>query len=49
MITTGYGYDMFTGTFGGHANLLPSRRQPGLPVLSGLDLLRQLLPAALEP
>ena len=69
MITTGYGYGMFTGTFGGHATYYHPGDNPGYLSFAGWmpdraasivilsndesvsveDVLRQLLPAALEP
>lgn len=69
MITTGYGYGMFTGTFGGHATYYHPGDNPGYLSFAGwipdrsasvvilandesvaiVDLLRQLLPAALAP
>jgi CubicO group peptidase (beta-lactamase class C family) len=69
MVTTGYGYGMFTGTFGGHATYYHPGDNPGYLSFAGwipdrsasivilandasvgmVDLLRQLLPAALEP
>ena len=69
LTTTGYGYGMFTGTFGGHAAYYHPGDNPGYLSLSGwvpdraasivilandesvsgMGLLRQLLPAALEP
>jgi hypothetical protein len=69
MVTTGYGYGMFTGTFGGHATYYHPGDNPGYLSFAGwipdrsasivvlvndasvgmVDLLRQLLPTALEP